>query len=42
MGRFGTVEEVARVVLLAASPDASYMTGSCLLVDGAWVAYGYL
>jgi 3-oxoacyl-[acyl-carrier protein] reductase len=42
MGRFGTVAEVARTVLLVASPDASYMTGSCLLVDGGWVAYGYL
>jgi len=42
MGRFGTATEVARTVLLAASPDASYMTGSCLLVDGGWVAYGYL
>jgi len=42
MGRFGTVAEVAQTVLLAASPDASYMTGSCLLVDGGWVAYGYL
>jgi 3-oxoacyl-[acyl-carrier protein] reductase len=42
MSRFGTVDEVARAVLLAASPDASYMTGSCVLVDGGWVAYGYL
>jgi 3-oxoacyl-[acyl-carrier protein] reductase len=42
MGRFGTATEVARTVLLAASPDASYMTGSNLLVDGGWVAYGYL
>jgi 3-oxoacyl-[acyl-carrier protein] reductase len=42
MGRFGTVAEVAQTVLLAASPEASYMTGSCLVVDGGWVAYGYL
>jgi 3-oxoacyl-[acyl-carrier protein] reductase len=42
MGRFGTVAEVARSVLFAASPDASYMSGSSLLVDGGWVAYGYL
>ena len=42
MGRFGTVAEVARTVLFAASPDASYMSGSTLLVDGGWVAYGYL
>lgn len=42
MGRFGTVSEVAAAVLLAASPDASYLTGSCLAVDGGWLAYGYL
>jgi 3-oxoacyl-[acyl-carrier protein] reductase len=41
-GRFGTVAEVAKTVLFAASLDASYMTGSTLLVDGGWVAYGYL
>jgi NAD(P)-dependent dehydrogenase (short-subunit alcohol dehydrogenase family) len=42
MRRFGTVAEVAQTVLLAASAEASYMTGSCLLVDGGWVAHGYL
>ncbi len=42
MGRFGTVAEVAAAVLLAASPDASYLTGSCVVVDGGWLAYGYL
>lgn len=42
LGRFGTLSEVARMVLAAAGPDSSYMTGSSLLVDGGWVAYGYL
>jgi 3-oxoacyl-[acyl-carrier protein] reductase len=42
MSRFGALDEVAQTVLFAASPDASYMTGSTLLVDGGWVAYGYL
>ncbi|MHB1499631.1 MAG: SDR family NAD(P)-dependent oxidoreductase [Candidatus Dormibacteria bacterium] len=42
MGRFGTVAEVAAAVLLVASPDASYLTGSCVVVDGGWLAYGYL
>jgi len=42
MGRFGTVSEVAAAVLLVASPDASYLTGSCVVVDGGWLAYGYL
>jgi 3-oxoacyl-[acyl-carrier protein] reductase len=42
MGRFGTAAEVAAAVLAAASEDASYMTGSSVLVDGGWTAYGYL
>ena len=39
-GRFGTAEEVARVATFLASEDASYITGSCVTVDGGWVAYG--
>jgi 3-oxoacyl-[acyl-carrier protein] reductase len=42
MGRFGTTGEVAAAVLAAASSDASFMTGSSVLVDGGWAAYGYL
>jgi 3-oxoacyl-[acyl-carrier protein] reductase len=42
MGRFGTLAEVAKMVLVAAGPDSSYMTGSSILIDGGWVAYGYL
>jgi NAD(P)-dependent dehydrogenase (short-subunit alcohol dehydrogenase family) len=42
MGRFGELSEVAKMVLVAAAPESSYMTGSSLLVDGGWAAYGYL
>jgi 3-oxoacyl-[acyl-carrier protein] reductase len=42
LARFGTVTEVAAVTLMAASDAASYMTGSCLAVDGGWMSYGYL
>ena len=38
MGRVGEVEEVAAAVVFAASPAASLMTGSSLLVDGGWTA----
>jgi NAD(P)-dependent dehydrogenase (short-subunit alcohol dehydrogenase family) len=38
LGRFGTPEEVAAAVVFAASPAASLMTGSSLLVDGGWTA----
>jgi len=39
-GRFGTVEDVARAATFLASDDADYITGSCVTVDGGWVAYG--
>jgi 3-oxoacyl-[acyl-carrier protein] reductase len=34
LGRFGTVEDVARSVAFLASPAASYITGHVLVVDG--------
>ena len=34
LGRFGTAEEVANVVVFLASPRASWMTGACVTVDG--------
>jgi len=33
-GRFGTVEEVANLVVFLASPKASLLTGACIAVDG--------
>jgi len=38
LGRIGTVEEVVAAVLFLASPQASLITGSGLLVDGGWTA----
>lgn len=37
LGRVGKASEVASVILFLASEDASYMTGSDVLVDGGWL-----
>ncbi|WP_406944799.1 SDR family NAD(P)-dependent oxidoreductase [Halobacillus sp. SY10] len=37
LGRVGRPGEVANVICFAASREASYMTGSDLLVDGGWL-----
>ncbi len=34
LGRLGTVEEFAKVTTFVVSPAASYMTGTCVVVDG--------
>lgn len=36
--RMGTVEEVAAATAFLASHEASYMTGTCLVIDGGLTA----
>jgi 3alpha(or 20beta)-hydroxysteroid dehydrogenase len=38
LGRFAEPDEVASVVLYAASPRSAFMTGAQLVVDGGWIA----
>ncbi|MDF2961352.1 MAG: oxidoreductase, short chain dehydrogenase/reductase family [Paenibacillus sp.] len=38
MGRFGGTGEVAEAVCFLASPEASYITGACIPVDGGFLA----
>jgi 2-keto-3-deoxy-L-fuconate dehydrogenase len=36
MGRLGTPEEVAELVVFLASADSAFMTGNAIVVDGGW------
>ena len=40
MRRFGKPEELAAVAVFLASDDAAFITGTQIIVDGGWVAYG--
>ena len=37
MGRLGEPEELAALVAFLVSEKASYITGTCIQVDGGWV-----
>lgn len=38
LNRFGTTDEVASAILFLASDEASFITGTCLMVDGGYTA----
>ena len=39
VGRLGTPEEIAGAILYLASPDAGFVTGSALIIDGGFSAF---
>jgi len=40
VGRLGDVDEIASVVAFLASGETDFLTGSTVIVDGGWTAYG--
>ena len=38
IGRLGTPEEIAAMVHYICSPEAEFMTGSVVTIDGGWTA----
>lgn len=40
LGRWGRPEEIARMVALLAGDEASYLTGTTIVVDGGWTRNG--
>jgi 2-keto-3-deoxy-L-fuconate dehydrogenase len=36
MGRLGTPEEVAELVVFLASKESAFMTGNAIVIDGGW------
>jgi len=42
MGRLATPEEIAKAAVFLASDEASFITGETLVVDGGWLAYGWV
>jgi NAD(P)-dependent dehydrogenase (short-subunit alcohol dehydrogenase family) len=40
LGRFGTKDEIADMVMFLASPLAAYVSGAVIPVDGGWTAAG--
>jgi NAD(P)-dependent dehydrogenase (short-subunit alcohol dehydrogenase family) len=38
VGRWGKVEEISQCVLYVCSPEAGFLTGTDIVIDGGWTA----
>jgi NAD(P)-dependent dehydrogenase (short-subunit alcohol dehydrogenase family) len=38
LGRWGQVQEIGQLALYLCSPDAGFITGTDILIDGGWTA----
>jgi len=41
-GRLASTEEIGDLVVYLASEESRYMTGETVVIDGGWLAYGYV
>ncbi len=42
MGRLGRMEDLTGPAIFLASHDSDFMCGQSLVIDGGWLAYGFL
>ncbi len=42
MGRLGRMEDLTGPAVFLASPESDFMCGQALIIDGGWLAYGFL
>jgi len=42
MGRLADPAEIAKAAVFLGSDEASFITGETLVVDGGWLAYGWI
>jgi 2-deoxy-D-gluconate 3-dehydrogenase len=42
MGRIGSTEDLTGAAVFLASADSDFMCGQALIIDGGWLAYGFL
>ena len=42
MGRIGKMEDLTGPAIFLASAESDFMCGQALIVDGGWLAYGFL